>query len=157
MDQRKKVLLIEDDRYLSKIYSNKLRLNGFEVSVATTGEEGMHKAMTERPSLIFLDLILPGKDGFEVLEELRSQKTMAKTPIVILSNLGQQTDIQRGMSLGADAYLIKANLSLSQIVDVARQYIGGRGKSGKTATCPNCGKPVSPNDQFCPHCGKKLG
>lgn len=152
-----KILLVEDDRYLSKIYSNKLRLNGFDVSLATTGEEGLHKAATERPDLILLDLILPGKDGFQVLEELKTDRTTQKIPVVILSNLGQEADIERGMNLGARSYLIKANLSLSQIVDTARQYMGAKAKPAPAKIiCPKCGEMNPAGSKFCSNCGTKL-
>lgn len=120
----KKILLIEDELALLKIYSNKLKLNGFDVSVATTGEEGLHKAATEKPDLILLDLMLPGVDGFEVLADLKKKKDTQSIPVIILSNLGQQADIERGKKLGALDYLVKANLSLINLVEKITSYLG---------------------------------
>lgn len=123
MQKKKKILLIEDDLSLSKIYSNKLRRNEFEVSVAITGEEGLHKALMENPDLILLDLILPDKDGFQVLTELQKSSQTKDTPVIIISNLGQESDIKRGMALGAKDYLVKANISLINIIEKIKKYL----------------------------------
>ncbi|MDP2672095.1 MAG: response regulator [Candidatus Daviesbacteria bacterium] len=123
MPPQPKILLIEDDLSLMKIYSNKLRISGFEVSVATTGDEGLRKAQVELPQIILLDLILPGMDGFLVLEELKKNPVTEGIPVVILSNLGQQTDIERGKRLGAVDYLVKSDVSLTDVVAKVKKYI----------------------------------
>lgn len=123
MSQLPKVLLIEDDLSLMKIYSNKLRISGFDVSVATTGDEGLRKGQVELPQIILLDLILPGMDGFLVLEELKKNPVTEGIPVVILSNLGQQTDIERGKRLGAIDYLVKSDVSLVDVVAKVKKYI----------------------------------
>ncbi|MFH0804664.1 MAG: response regulator [Patescibacteria group bacterium] len=119
----KRVLLIEDDLSLLKIYSNKLQLSGYEVSMATTGDEGMRKVVVERPDVILLDLILPGKDGFSVLADLKKDPVLAPIPVVIMSNLGQKSDIDRGRTLGAADYLIKSDVSLQDLVAKVQQYV----------------------------------
>lgn len=123
MTKQYKVLLIEDDLSLLKIYSNKLKANNFVVSVATTGEEGLHKAETEKPDVVLLDLILPEKDGFIVLEEIKKNPETKKIPVIILSNLGQTADIEKGKELGAVDYLVKADVSLIDLVGKVKQYI----------------------------------
>lgn len=123
MTKKNKILLIEDEVYLLKIYGNKLRRNNFDVSLATTGDEGLHKVITEKPDLILLDLILPGKDGFRVLEEIKKNPETKKIPIIILSNLGQKSDIERGISLGASDYLVKADVSLPHLVEKIKKYL----------------------------------
>lgn len=123
MSPQPKVLLVEDDLSLMKIYSNKLRISGFDVSVATTGDEGFRKAQVELPQIILLDLILPGMDGFLVLEELKKNPVTEGIPVVILSNLGQQTDIERGKRLGAVDYLVKSDVSLIDVVAKVKKYI----------------------------------
>lgn len=123
MPEKKRILLIEDDLYLLKIYSNKLKLNDFDVSVATTGEEGLHKAAEEHPDLILLDLMLPSVDGFQVLEDLKTKKDTNHIPVLILSNLGQESDIERGNNLGAADYLVKANLSLAHLVEKVKKNL----------------------------------
>lgn len=123
MAKKQKVLLVEDDLSLLKIYSNKLKINDFEVSIATTGDEGLRKAQVDQPNLILLDLILPGKDGFLVLEELKSSPSTDQIPVIILSNLGQQTDIERGKRLGAIDYLVKSDISLVDLVGKVKKFI----------------------------------
>lgn len=124
MAPKNKILLIEDELYLLKIYGNKLKRNGFDVSIATTGDEGLHKVMTDKPDLILLDLILPGgKDGFQVLEEIKKNPSTRKIPIIILSNLGQKSDIERGVALGAADYLVKADISLPNVVEKIKKYL----------------------------------
>lgn len=124
MTLKNKILLIEDELYLLKIYGNKLRRNDFDVSIATTGDEGLHKVMTDKPDLILLDLILPGgKDGFQVLEEIKKNPSTRKIPIIILSNLGQKSDIERGVALGAADYLVKADISLPNVVEKIKKYL----------------------------------
>lgn len=123
MAKKQKVLLVEDDLSLLKIYSNKLKINDFEVSIAITGDEGLRKAQVDQPNLILLDLILPGKDGFLVLEELKSSPSTDQIPVIILSNLGQQTDIERGKRLGAVDYLVKSDISLVDLVGKVKKFI----------------------------------
>ena len=122
MNRKSKVLLIEDDIPSVKIYRNKLEMNQFDVSVATTGDEGLRKAQAEQPDAIILDLILPGLDGFLVLEELKKDPRTEKIPVVILSNLGQKDDIERGKALGAVDYLVKADESLVGLVEKMKKY-----------------------------------
>jgi len=119
----KKVLLVEDDLALLKIYSNKLRLGGFDVSPATTGDEALRKAQVELPGIILLDLILPGQDGFMVLASLKQDSKTKKIPVIILSNLGQESDIARGRELGAVDYLVKSDVSLNELVDKVKANI----------------------------------
>jgi two-component system, OmpR family, alkaline phosphatase synthesis response regulator PhoP len=123
MTTPQKVLLVEDDQALLKIYSNKLRLNGFDVSLATTGDEALRMAQTDAPRIVLLDLILPGKDGFMVLEELKKNPTTKKIPVIILSNLGQESDIERGKQLGAVDYLVKSDVSLMDLVKKVKTYL----------------------------------
>ena len=117
-----RVLLIEDDKYLVKIYSNKLTISGFEVDLAINADEGLRKVMAKRPDIILLDLILPGKDGFEFLADLKKiQENTPRIPVVILSNLGQEVDRERTKQLGAADYMIKSNVSLEDIVSTVKR------------------------------------
>jgi len=118
-----KILLVEDDLSLLKIYSNKLKINGFDVLPATTGDEALRKAQAESPNIVLLDLIIPGKDGFVVLEELKKMEQTKNIPVIILSNLGQESDIQRGRRLGAVDYLIKSDVSLVDLVGKIKKYL----------------------------------
>lgn len=123
METNKKVLLVEDDLSLLKIYSNKLKISQFLVLPATTGDEALRKAQTDAPNLILLDLILPGKDGFQVLEELKMSPQTKNIPVIILSNLGQGADIERGKALGAVDYLVKSDVSLIDLVEKVKKHI----------------------------------
>lgn len=116
----KKILIIEDDVFLNELMAKKLLEEGFDVLKAANGEEGLEQARQENPDLILLDLILPGMDGFEILEKLKEDQETSPIPVIILSNLGQREDIERGFDLGADDYLIKAHFTPDEIVERAR-------------------------------------
>lgn len=119
-----KILVIEDDQFLRDLIVKKLTDEGFDVSQAIDGEEGSRLAKEEKPDLVLLDLILPGIDGFEVLKELKSDSEFSKTPVIILSNLGQKDDIDRGLKLGAKDYLIKAHFTPGEIVKKVKETLG---------------------------------
>ena len=112
----KTILIVEDDTILRDLISRKLRKDSdYEIVEAVDGEEGIKKAKEKKPDIVLLDLILPGIDGFGVLEQLKKDSELAKIPVVILSNLGQKEEIERGMKLGATDFLIKAHFTLSEI------------------------------------------
>jgi len=113
----KKILIIEDDKFLRELISNKLAKRGYELIQAVDGEQGFEKTKKEKPDVILLDLILPGIDGFEVLSKIRKEKDIAETPVLILSNLGQKEDIEKALNLGAADYLIKAHFTPEEIVE----------------------------------------
>jgi len=119
----KKILMIEDDRFLRKIYRDKLTRAGFDFIEATNGEEGLNKVISESPDLVLLDLILPRKNGFDVLIEMKRNKNTKNIPVIILSNLGQESDIKRGLGLGAQNYLVKTDISLSEVVEKIKEQI----------------------------------
>jgi len=121
--EKPKILIIEEDRFLRKIYKNKFSRAGFEFREAISGDEGLNKVYSEKPDLVLLDLMLPKKSGFEVLAELKRDKSTRKIPVVILSNLAQEQDIQRVMSLGASDYLIKTEVSLSDVIDRVKECL----------------------------------
>jgi len=118
-----KILIVEDDNYMRKIYSNKLRRAGFEVIEAIQGEEGWHKILYEQPDLIILDLILPMKSGFQLLSDIKGNDKTKKIPVIILTNLSQGPDIQKGKDLGADDYLVKTDISLTEVVDKVKMVL----------------------------------
>lgn len=124
MDVRKKrILIIEDDEHILKIYQLKFLKEGYDVILQTNGEDGIGKIITEKPDLIILDLMLPKKDGFMVLEEIKKNPTTAKIPVLVISNLGQQSDQDRALALGANEYLIKVNYSMQEVIDRAKSYL----------------------------------
>ena len=113
----KKVLLVEDDPFLIDIYTTKLKDSGFSIHVAADGEEAINKIREERPDLIVLDVVLPHYDGWEILKEIKADKTLNKIKVIILSNLGQREEVEKGLKLGATKYLIKAHYTPSQVVE----------------------------------------
>lgn len=126
MAARKKILLAEDDKYISRAYKDGLERAGFEVLVATDGSEALEKIKKDAPDLILLDLIMPVKNGFEVLEELAMDGGVKKIPVIILSNLGQDSDIKKGKALGAVDYLIKTDYSMKEVIEKAKFYLASR-------------------------------
>lgn len=112
----KKILIVEDDNFISEMYANKFSESGFEVKVAKDGQEALDKAKEIVPDLILLDIVLPKKDGFEVLNDLKKEDILKNTKIVFLTNLGEEENLNKGLRSKADAYLIKAHSTPSQIV-----------------------------------------
>jgi len=115
--------MIEEDRFLRKIYKNKFLKSGFEFSEATNGIEGLNKIFSERPDLVLLDIILPRKNGFDVLIDAKRNAATKKIPFIIISNLGQESDIKRGISLGAKDYLVKTDVSHSEVVEKVKECL----------------------------------
>jgi DNA-binding response OmpR family regulator len=113
----KTILIIEDDKFLRELITQKLIKEDFEVSEAVDGEEGIKKIKEEKPDLVLLDLILPGIDGFEVLSQMKKEPTLVPIPVIILSNLGQKDDVEKGLKMGAVDYLIKAHFTPGEIID----------------------------------------
>jgi DNA-binding response OmpR family regulator len=111
-----RILVVEDDRFLRKAAEAALRRQGFTVLVASDGEEGLRVARSELPDLVLLDLIMPGLQGFEVLKLLKEEATTSAIPVIILSNLGQDSDVKKAMEAGAVDYMVKANLALDTLV-----------------------------------------
>ena len=112
-----KVLVIEDDKFLRELIVRKLMKEGYDTDIAVDGEEGIKKIKEAKPDLVLLDLILPGIDGFEVLARKRKDPEISEIPVIILSNLGQKDEIERGFNLGAIDYLIKAHFTPREIID----------------------------------------
>lgn len=114
------ILIVEDDKFLRELIAQKLSKEGFNISEAVDGEEGIKKIKEEKPQLVLLDLILPGIDGFEVLSRMKEDPIISSTPVIILSNLGQKEDVEKGLKLGAVDYLIKAHFTPGEIIEKIR-------------------------------------
>lgn len=129
MQARKtKALIIEDEPALRDIYVTKLRLEGFDVVEAGDGIEGLDAAINNAPDIVLLDVVLPIKDGFEVLKDLKDNPKTRDIPVIILSNLGQGYEVKRGLQLGAASFLTKANLTPVQIVEEVRRLLAASEK-----------------------------
>ena len=122
MSDNKKILVAEDDKFLVKIYQTKLAEQGYEVVIAMDGEDALAKVESEKPDLLILDLIMPKKNGFDVLEEMKQKEELKSIPVVVLSNLGQESDVERVMQAGAVDYIIKANFSIEAVVEKIKKH-----------------------------------
>jgi CheY-like chemotaxis protein len=125
MTHPKRILLVEDDRFLRKAAEVRLRRAGYTVVTAADGEEAIATAKAMRPDLVLLDLIMPRMQGFEVLRVLRTEPNMDGVPIVVLTNLSQDADRERAMTQGANGYLIKSNMSLDALADAVGDVLKG--------------------------------
>jgi len=112
----KKILIVEDDKFLSSAYRMKFKKTDFEVKVAMDGEEALRILALFTPDLILLDLVMPRKDGFALLEELRKNEKWAKIPVIVATNLEQKEDLEKAKGLGVTDYVIKSNSSIADIV-----------------------------------------
>src|SRR5437879_10906738 len=115
IDEDVNVLFIEDDPAVAEMYKLKLELDGYRVTVAKSGEEGLDHAKSQVPDIVFLDIRLPKMDGFAVLEELRADPDTTDIPVVILSNYSEQELVERGLNLGALEYLIKSETTPAKL------------------------------------------
>ena len=118
-----KILLVEDDAFLAGMYVTKLELEGFTVALASDGEKGLKTALVELPDIILLDIILPKMSGFDVLKNLKADIKTKPIPVILLTNLGQRDDVQKGLDLGAVDYLIKAHFMPSEVVEKIKKLV----------------------------------
>ncbi len=119
-----KILVVEDDKFLRELITQKLSREGYDVYEGVDGEDGVKKAKESKPDIILLDLILPGIDGFEVLAKIKEDSDLVNIPVVILSNLGQRDDVERGLKLGAVDFLIKAHFTPGEIIEKVQKILG---------------------------------
>lgn len=124
-----KVLVVEDEHMIAEMYATKFEMDGFDIYKAFDGSEGLDKAEEIRPDIILLDVIMPKLDGFAVLKKLRSEERFKKTPIVLLTNLGQDDDIKKGKELGADDYFVKADHTPADVVAKVREVLARKVQS----------------------------
>lgn len=120
-----KILLIEDDPFLSSLLKNRLQKEGFDILYSKDGEEALQILKSEKVDLALLDIILPKKSGFEIMEELRSDPQVQNSaiPIIIISNLGQPEDVSKGYKLGAIEYFIKAKTSIDDLIQKIKDFM----------------------------------
>lgn len=111
-----KILLVEDDEMLHSMYTQKFNQDGHQVISAYNGVDGLKKAREEKPDAVLLDIIMPKMDGFICLKKIKADKELSKIPVILLTNLGQDEDIEKGKELGADDYFIKANHTPTEVV-----------------------------------------
>lgn len=124
--QKLSVLIVEDDQFLRDLMVTKFASEGFVVIQAVNGEEAIQKFKDGAPSVVLLDLVVSGMDGFEILRRLQNDKEAPKIPIIVLSNLSQEGDIERAKQLGAEEYLIKAHFTPTEIVEKVKELLRKR-------------------------------
>lgn len=136
-----KILLVEDDPFLSSLLKNRLQKEGFEVMYARDGEEAIALLKTQSVQLVLLDIILPKRSGFEVMEDIRTDVEVkmhnANLPIIVISNLGQPDDMEKGKELGAIEYFVKAKTSIDDLVGRVNEFIGGSSEPEAPVMAPS--------------------
>lgn len=121
--KKAKILVVEDDFFLIKVFQTKLSNEGFHVEIAADGVLAMEILTRFAPDLILLDLVMPRKDGFEVLEDLSKDKKFSQIPVIVLTNLGQDSDIERVKKYGVVDYLVKSDISIDDVVAKAKSVL----------------------------------
>lgn len=122
--QSKKILLVEDDDALANVYMTRLEAEGFETRRVNNGEDALATAIEYRPDLVMLDVMMPKVSGFEVLDIIRNTPETANLKVIILTALGQEGDKQRASQLGADDYLVKSQVVITDVVSKIKQHLG---------------------------------
>lgn len=121
---QKRILLVEDDGALASVYKSRLELEGFEVDHVQNGEMALSKAIDFKPDLILLDAMMPKINGFDVLDILRNTPETTNVRVIMLTALSQPKDKQRAEDLGADDYLVKSQVVISDVVDRIKHHLG---------------------------------
>lgn len=124
------VMIVEDDRFLLDMYVVKFGERDFKVETAFGGQEALTKIqkLDPKPDVVLLDLVMPGVGGFEVLERVKKENLLPDSLVIILSNLGQKEDIDRGLGLGADGYIVKASATPTEVVNKVLAIMAEKGK-----------------------------
>ncbi len=123
MSNGKKVLIVDDDPFILDMYKLKFKEEGFEVESASDGEKAFAAVKDTRPDVVLLDVIMPILDGFEVLKKLKADSDVKNIPVIMLTNLGQKEDMEKGMSGGAVDYIVKAHFTPSEVVEKVKQFL----------------------------------
>ena len=127
-DNKIKILLVEDEEMLANMYEVKFKNEGFDLIKALDGAQGLEMAKSTQPNFILLDIIMPKIDGFSVLKSLKEQESTKDIPVMMLTNLGQDEDIERGRQMGAVGYLVKANITPAEVVEAVKVELQKLGK-----------------------------
>ncbi len=121
---KKKILIIEDEHILGELLVEKLQEAGHEVSLVPDGEVGMRAMRAQTPDMVLLDIVMPNKDGYEVLTEMRADSVLQQVPVIVISNSGQPVEVQRIFDLGAKDYIVKAEFSPAEVLEKVEKYLG---------------------------------
>lgn len=121
--KKARIVLIEDDQILSKVINEELKDAGYDVDLAMDGESGLELVKNKKPDLVLLDLVLPKKHGFDVLEDMKKIHELQKIPVIILTMLGSDDDIKKGIKLGANDYIVKSQHAVSEIIEKVDDFL----------------------------------
>ena len=124
MADKIKILIVDDDVFLLDMYSLKFKEAGFQVEIAQNGEEAIKKIKEAGPRVILLDIVMPKMDGLETLRQIKKDKIAEGAKIVVLTNLGQKEDIEKGLKLGADDYIVKAHFTPTEVLNKVKTILG---------------------------------
>lgn len=126
-----KVLIVDDDKFLLDMYAIKFSEQQYAVTTALNGTDALAKLSSKEvePDIILLDIVMPGTDGFEVLRQIKEKKLAPQSAVIVLSNLGQKEDIDKGIALGAQGYIVKASATPTEVVAKVKEITAGAGKS----------------------------
>ncbi len=122
-EEIKKILIVEDEQFTVKLYSHRLEEEGYEVTATTQASEAIRLAEEKKPDLFIVDLMLEDGNGFDVIKQLRAIAMFKKTPIITLSNLGQETDVSDAIKNGADKYFVKSNTGFQEVIEAVNTYL----------------------------------
>ncbi len=140
----KKILIVEDDIFLGDVLLQKLKSAGFGAELARDGAAGLKAIRESKPDLVLLDIILPQKNGYEVLEEQRKDPTIRGIPVIVISNSGQLVEINRALALGVKDYLVKAQFDPEEVIEKVRLQLGESKTTAKTAEASGTGADSAP-------------
>lgn len=121
---KKKILIIEDEQILGELLVEKLQEAGHEVSLVPDGEMGMRAMRAQTPDMVLLDMVMPNKDGYEVLTEMHTDPVLQQVPVIVISNSGQPVEVQRILDLGAKDHIVKAEFSPAEVLEKVEKYLG---------------------------------
>lgn len=121
------VLIVEDEEFLVRALKDNLTSEGSTVSVAMDGEAVFDEVKKRKPALILLDLLLPKKNGFDVLKDLKASPEWQLIPVIVLSNLGEDSEIKRALELGASDYFVKSQHPIQEVIEKVKEYLQGKG------------------------------
>ncbi len=118
------ILIVDDDPFILDMYVLKFQEKGFAIAIAKNGKDALKKMKETSPRVMLLDIVLPAMDGFEVLRTLKEDPALRDVKVILLTNLGQKEDVDRGMKLGADDYIIKAHFTPNEVVEKVKRVLG---------------------------------
>lgn len=126
-DSKRKILIVDDDKFLIDMYSMKFSEAGFDVTIATNAQDAINQIKNGlAPDICLVDVIMPGKDGFGFVEEFKSLPQSANVTVIFLTNLGQQEDIDKGVALGADGYIVKASATPTEVLGKVADIVNNK-------------------------------